>query len=87
MVSKTTHAICRDANPVIHPPISLLNGARFENEGADMFFYGQGVSPTVAKLIEKLDRERMALLEALAHRGRRSRCAGHQKPGLRRCLL
>lgn len=56
-----------NANPVIHPPISLLNGARFENEGEAMFFYKDGVSPTVAKLIRKLDEERMALLTALGY--------------------
>lgn len=56
-----------NANPVIHPPISLLNGARIENEGSAMFFYRDGVSPAVAKLIQKLDRERMALLEALGY--------------------
>ena len=54
-----------NANPVIHPPIALLNGARFENDGAKVLFYKDGVSPTVAGLIGKLDRERMALLQAL----------------------
>ncbi len=54
-----------NANPVIHPPIALLNGARFENEGARVFFYRDGVSPAVARLIEQLDGERMALLKAL----------------------
>lgn len=56
-----------NANPVIHPPISLLNGARFEREGARMYFYGEGVSQTVANLIRKLDEERMALLRALGY--------------------
>ena len=56
-----------NANPVIHPPIALLNGARFENDGAKVLFYRDGVSPTVAKLIEKLDRERMALLAGLGY--------------------
>jgi opine dehydrogenase len=54
-----------NANPVIHPPITLLNAARFENEGERMLFYGDGVSPTVARLIASLDGERMALLRAL----------------------
>lgn len=56
-----------NGNPVIHPPISLLNGARFENEGAKMFFYADGVSPTVAALIKKLDEERMALCKAMGY--------------------
>jgi opine dehydrogenase len=56
-----------NANPVIHPPITLLNAARFENEGAKVRFYADGVSPTVAKLIQALDQERMALLRALGY--------------------
>ncbi|TEU13515.1 MAG: hypothetical protein E3J21_18470 [Anaerolineales bacterium] len=56
-----------NANPVIHPPIALLNAARFENEGHKMLFYRDGVSPAVARLIEKLDNERMALLQALGY--------------------
>ncbi len=56
-----------NANPAIHPPISLLNGARFENEGPKMLFYKDGVSPTVARLIRQLDEERMALLRALGY--------------------
>ena len=56
-----------NANPVIHPPITLLNGARFEQEGEQNFFYADCVSPSVARLIEKLDTERMALLTALGY--------------------
>lgn len=54
-----------NANPVIHPPIVILNAASIENEGTKRYFYRDGVSPTVAQLIRKLDEERMALLKAL----------------------
>ena len=56
-----------NANPVIHPPITILNAARIENEGDSTFFYRDGVSPTVARLIQKLDEERMALLRAMGY--------------------
>jgi opine dehydrogenase len=56
-----------NANPVIHPPITILNGARIENDGDSTYFYKDGVSPTVAYLIQKLDEERMALLKALGY--------------------
>jgi len=56
-----------NANPVIHPPIALLNAARIENHGTRMFLYRDGVSPTVAALIRKLDGERMDLLRALGY--------------------
>jgi opine dehydrogenase len=56
-----------NANPIIHPPIAILNAARIEIEGDNMFFYRDGVSPSVALLIRKLDEERMALLRAMGY--------------------
>jgi opine dehydrogenase len=56
-----------NGNPVIHPAITLLNAARIEKEGNKMFFYRDGVSPAVARLIQKVDEERMALLKALGY--------------------
>jgi opine dehydrogenase len=54
-----------NANPIIHPPIVILNAASIENEGSKRYFYRDGISPTVARLIRMLDEERMALLKAL----------------------
>lgn len=56
-----------NANPIIHPPIAILNAGRIENEGERMGFYRDGISPTVARLIQRLDKERMALLRALGY--------------------
>jgi opine dehydrogenase len=56
-----------NANPVIHPPITIMNAARIENDGPAMRYYGDGVSPAVARMIQKLDEERMALLRALGY--------------------
>jgi opine dehydrogenase len=63
----TFEAGLNNANPIIHPPITILNAARIEIEGENMFFYRDGVSPSVARLIRKLDEERMALLRALGY--------------------
>ena len=63
--SSVLEAGLNNANPVIHPAITLLNVARIEKEGAKMLFYGHGVSRTVARVIAQLDHERMALLRAL----------------------
>ena len=56
-----------NGNPVVHPPITILNAARIENEGAAMLFYADGMSPAAAGLIRALDEERMALLRALGY--------------------
>ena len=64
-VTTVLEAGLNNANPVIHPPIVILNAALIENEGDKKYFYRDGVSPTVARLIRNLDEERMALLQAL----------------------
>lgn len=56
-----------NGNPVLHPPIAIMNAARIEREGEKMLFYKDGVSRTVARVIQKLDEERMALLRALGY--------------------
>jgi len=56
-----------NGNPVIHPPITILNAARIEKEGPAMRYYADGVSPAVARMIQKLDEERMAILSALGY--------------------
>ena len=50
----------QNANPVIHPAVSLCNAARIEGEG-DFLFYEEGVSDSVGRLIESVDRERIAI--------------------------
>jgi opine dehydrogenase len=58
-----------NANPVIHPAITMLNIGAFENKGSalKLKFYKDGVSPMVARQIEAVDKERMALLRALGY--------------------
>ena len=50
---------------VIHPTISILNAARIENTQGRFDFYVDGVSPSVAKVLESVDRERMAIAQLL----------------------
>lgn len=51
----------QNANPVIHPPVTLSNAARIEMTGGDFLFYEDGVSDSVGRLIEALDNERIAI--------------------------
>jgi opine dehydrogenase len=55
----------QNANSVIHPVVTLLNAALLERTGGDFLFYEEGVTPAVGRLIEAVDRERIALGEAL----------------------
>ena len=54
----------QNGNPVLHPCITTLNAARIEGP-EDFFFYEQGVTPGVGRLMKAIDDERIALGAAL----------------------
>jgi hypothetical protein len=51
----------QNGNSVIHPTITLLNAALIERTGGDFFFYEEGVTPAVGRLIKAVDEERIAI--------------------------
>ena len=51
----------QNANPIIHPAVTLTNAARIEMTGGNFLFYEEGVSDATGRLIEALDRERIAV--------------------------
>jgi opine dehydrogenase len=51
----------QNGNPVIHPAITLMNVALIERAKGDFDFYHQGVTPAVGRLVEAVDRERIAI--------------------------
>jgi len=55
----------QNANPIIHPAVTLSNAARIEMTGGNFLFYEEGVSDSVGRLIEALDKERIAIGEKL----------------------
>ena len=55
---------------VFHPTITLLNAGWIETTHGDFQFYIDGVSPSVAKLLEVVDRERCTVASALGLRAR-----------------
>lgn len=55
----------QNGNPVIHPAVTLLNAALIERTGGDFNFYEDGVTEGVGRLIEGLDKDRLALAGAL----------------------
>jgi opine dehydrogenase len=48
-------------NPVVHPAGVLLNAGRIEYARGDFYFYEEGVTPSVCRLIYAVDRERRAI--------------------------
>jgi opine dehydrogenase len=55
----------QNGNPVIHPAVTLLNAALIERTGGDFNFYEDGVTNAVGRLMEAVDRERLALAARL----------------------
>ena len=55
---------------IFHPALTILNAGWIETTHGDFQFYIDGVSPSVAKVLEALDRERVTVAAALGIRGR-----------------
>lgn len=50
---------------VFHPALTILNASWIEETHGDFEYYIQGASPSVSKILERLDRERMNIAAAL----------------------
>ncbi len=55
---------------IFHPALTLLNAGRIESTGGDFQFYIDGVTPSVARVLEVLDRERVTVAASLGIRAR-----------------
>lgn len=55
----------QDLNAVEHPAQALCNAGWLEHTKGDYYFYYEGTTPSVARVIEAVDRERLALAAAL----------------------
>ncbi|MEE9503382.1 MAG: NAD/NADP octopine/nopaline dehydrogenase family protein [Candidatus Aminicenantaceae bacterium] len=50
---------------IFHPALTILNAGWIEETHGDFEFYVQGISPSVSKVLERLDKERLAVAAAL----------------------
>ncbi|MEW8979121.1 MAG: NAD/NADP octopine/nopaline dehydrogenase family protein [Symbiobacterium sp.] len=50
---------------IFHPGVTLLNAGRVESTGGAFRHYVEGITPSVAALLERLDEERVAVARAL----------------------
>lgn len=51
-------------NPVVHAPAIMMNTGWIESTQGDFYFYSQGMSPSVSKVNERIDEERLAIAHA-----------------------
>ena len=52
-------------NAIMHPAGMVGNAGWIEQHGGELLFYRQAISPAVARIIEGVDRERLAVVRAL----------------------
>jgi len=62
------HTSLDNMGAVFHPALTILNSARIEDTGGNFEFYHEGVTPTVARVLEVVDRERVTVAAALGIR-------------------
>lgn len=64
------HTGLNNMGAIFHPALALLNAGWIESTHGDYQFYIDGVTPSVARVLEALDRERVTVAAALGLRGR-----------------
>jgi len=52
-------------NMILHCPAAVLNAGRIEDTKGDFSFYWEGMTPSVCRVMEKMDEERMEVAEKL----------------------
>jgi len=64
------HTGLNNMGAIFHPALTILNAGWIEATHGDFQFYIDGVTPSVARLLETLDRERVTVASALGIRAR-----------------
>ena len=64
------HTSLNNMGAIFHPALTLLNAGRIESTGGEFQFYIDGVTPSVGRVLEALDRERVTVAASLGIRAR-----------------
>lgn len=58
---------------IFHPAVTVLNAGRIESTQGDFDYYTEGITPSVALILESMDKERVQVAEALGFRAMSAR--------------
>lgn len=58
---------------IFHPAVTVLNAARIESTHGEFDYYTEGITPTMSLILEEMDKERVAVAEALGFRAMSAR--------------
>jgi opine dehydrogenase len=64
------HTGLNNMGAIFHPALTLLNAGRIESTSGDFQFYIDGVTPSTARVLEVLDRERVTVATSIGVRAR-----------------
>lgn len=64
------HTSLNNMGAIFHPALALLNAGRIESTRGAFQFYIDGATPSVARILEALDRERVTVASSLGIRAR-----------------
>ncbi len=64
------HTGLNNMGAIFHPALTLLNAGRIESTRGEFQFYIDGVTPSVARVLEVLDRERVTVAASVGIRAR-----------------
>ncbi|RPI27405.1 MAG: NADP transhydrogenase subunit alpha [Chloroflexota bacterium] len=64
------HTGLNNMGAIFHPALTLLNAGRIESTRGDYQFYIEGVTPSVGRVLEVLDRERVTVASSVGIRAR-----------------
>ena len=58
---------------IFHPAVTVLNAARIESTNGDFDYYTEGITSSISVILEKMDKERVSVAEALGFRAMTAR--------------
>ena len=58
---------------IFHPAVTVLNAARIESTNGEFDYYTEGITPAISLILEAMDKERVAVAEALGFRAMSAR--------------
>lgn len=64
------HTGLNNMGAIFHPSLTILNAGRIESTRGDFQFYIDGVTPSVGRVLEALDRERVTVAAAIGIRAK-----------------
>jgi len=66
-VSDILECALHSHNPILHTPGCIMNTGRIERSKGEFYLYEEGFSPTVCRVTEEMDKERMAIANAYGY--------------------